>query len=98
MENNESTFCSLWTDHVKIKNCADLYVNKKLAGDYFFNILGNISCHDIESAIEESIEVFLDNGSNCYVYVQDNDIKLEERLLKMGFTLFDTMQVLKSNF
>lgn len=98
MENNESMFCSLWTDHVKIKNCADLYINKKLAGDYFFNRLGNIACPDIESAIEESIGVFLDNGSNCYVYVQDNDINLEETLLKMGFTLLDTMQVLKSNF
>ena len=99
MENNESMFCSLWTDHVKIKNCADtVYQIKELAGDYFFNRLGNIACPDIESAIEESIGVFLDNGSNCYVYVQDNDIKLEETLLKMGFTLLDTMQVLKSNF
>ena len=69
-----------------------------MPGDYFFNRLGNIACPDIESAIEESIGVFLDNGSNCYVYVQDNDINLEETLLKMGFTLLDTMQVLKSNF
>src|SRR5437870_3070807 len=98
MENNESTFCSLWAERIKIRNCADLFVNKKLAGDYFFNRLSSITCYDSESAIEQSIRLFSENGSNCYVYVHDYDIKLEETLLKMGFTLLDTMQVLKSNF
>ena len=95
LENNESRFCSLWTEHIKIKNCADLYINKKFSGDYFFNRLSNIRCYDSESAIEESIKIFFENGSNCYVYVHDYDRILEDKLLKMGFTLLDTMQVLK---
>lgn len=98
MENNQWTFCSLWADHTKIKNCADIFINKKLAGDYFFNRLDNIACYDIESAIKESVKVFLDYGSDCYVYVQKNDMNLEKMLLKMDFTLLDTMHVLKSNF
>lgn len=95
LENNESKFCSLWTEHIKVKNCADLFINKKLAGDYFFNRLTNIRCYDSESAIEEAIKIFFENRSNCYVYVQDYDRILEDKLLKMGFTLLDTMQVLK---
>jgi GNAT superfamily N-acetyltransferase len=98
MENNQWTFCSLWADHSKIKNCADMFINKKLAGDYFFNRLDNIACYDIESVIKESVKVFLEYGLNCYVYVQKNDLNLEKMLLKMDFTQLDIMQVLESNF
>jgi N-acetylglutamate synthase-like GNAT family acetyltransferase len=80
---------------MKVKNCADLYINKKFSGDYFFNRLCNIRCYDSESAIEESIKIFFEYGSNCYVYVHEYDRILEDKLLKMGFTLLDTMQVLK---
>ena len=34
---------------------------------------------------------------NCYIYVHDDDKELESSLLERGFTLIDTMQVLKSN-
>ena len=42
MEYNESDFCSLWTQHIRIRNCANLFINEKLAGDYFFNRLNNV--------------------------------------------------------
>src|SRR5438309_1377231 len=39
MEANETRFCSLWTQHIRIHDCAELFVNEKLTGDYFFNRL-----------------------------------------------------------
>ena len=55
MENNESKFCSLWTDHVKIKNCADR-ISIKSSPEITFLIDYVIShVHDIDLAIEESI-------------------------------------------
>lgn len=96
MENNESTFCSLWTEHIRIKDCADLFINEKLTGDYFFNRLNNVNCPNIKSAIEESIRIFSERVLNCYVYISHYDNKLEDILLKRGFSLIDTMHVLKS--
>jgi Acetyltransferase (GNAT) family len=95
MECNESSFCSLWTQHIRIKNCADLFINEKLGGDYFFNRLNNISCSDIKSVIEESIRIFSKRALNCYVCISDYDKHLENILLKNGFSLIDTMHVLK---
>jgi hypothetical protein len=95
MEYNESTFCSLWTQHIRIKDCADLFINEKLADDYFFNRLNNVSCRDIDSVIEESIRIFSERGLNCYVCISDYDKYLENILLKNGFCLIDIMHVLK---
>jgi N-acetylglutamate synthase-like GNAT family acetyltransferase len=96
MEENEASFCSLWTEHTKIMNCADLFINKRLYEDYFFNRLNNVRCHDLESVIDESRRIFYENGMNCYVYIDDSDTKFEKTLLKRGFILLDTMEVLKS--
>jgi GNAT superfamily N-acetyltransferase len=97
MEYNESDFCSLWTQHIRIRNCADLFINEKLAGDYFFNRLNNVACPDIEAVIEKTIRIFSKRVLNSYVYISDNDRDLENILLKRGFSLIDTMQVLKSD-
>lgn len=97
MEYNESDFCSLWTQHIRIRNCADLFINEKLAGDYFFNRLNNVACRDIEAVIEKTIRIFSKRVLNSYVYISDNDRDLENILLKRGFSLIDTMQVLKSD-
>jgi GNAT superfamily N-acetyltransferase len=96
MESNEFYFCSLWTSHLKIRNCADILLNEKLTQDYFFNRLTNMTCSDAGSAIDESIRIFLNKGINCYVYVTDDNRKLERMLLGKGFTLIDSMAVLKS--
>ena len=97
MESNEFYFCSLWTEHLKIRNCADILVNEKLTQDYFFNRLTNMTCSDNESAIDECVRIFLNRRTNCYVYVTDDSRKLERILLKKGFTLIDSMSVLRSN-
>jgi GNAT superfamily N-acetyltransferase len=94
MEFNEFHFCSLWTQHLKIKNCADILLNEKLK-DYFFNRVTNITCSDINSALEECIRIFFKKGINCYVYVADDNRKLEDMLLRKGFTLVDSMSVLR---
>lgn len=101
MENNEYTFCSLWTEHIKLRNCADLLINEKFRGDYFYNRLCNLAnCKNMEPAIiDESRRLLLEKGLNCYVYVQHFDKELENILLKKGFSLLDTMEVLiSSNF
>ena len=55
-----------------------------------------MKCNNIDFAIEESVRVFLEKRLNCYVYVKNNEGILEELLLKRGFMLIDTMQVLMS--
>src|SRR5918999_821879 len=81
MEFNEFYFCSLWTEHFRIRNCADILLNKKLTKDYFFNRLTNITCSDTHSAIEEGVRISLKKGIDCCVYVPDDNRKLEEMLL-----------------
>jgi GNAT superfamily N-acetyltransferase len=95
MEYNEATFCSLWTQHIRIKNCADLFINEKFADDYFFNRLNIVVSLDINSVIEESIRIFSERALNCYVYISDYDKHLESILLKKGFFLIDILHVLK---
>jgi GNAT superfamily N-acetyltransferase len=95
MEFNEFYFCSLWTEHFRIRNCADILLNEKLTQDYFFNRLTNITCNDTHSAIEEGVRISFKKGIDCYVYVPDDNKKLEDMLLGKGFTLVDSMSVLK---
>jgi GNAT superfamily N-acetyltransferase len=95
MEFNEFYFCSLWTEHFRIKNCADILLNKKLTEDYFFNRLTNITCSEIDTAIDEGVRISLKKGIDCYVYVPDDNRKLEDMLLGKGFTLVDSMSVLR---
>ncbi|MDQ3718535.1 MAG: GNAT family N-acetyltransferase [Thermoproteota archaeon] len=95
MEFNEFYFCSLWTEHFRIRNCADILLNEKLTEDYFFNRLTNITCIEIDTAIDEGVRISLKKGIDCYVYVPDDNKKLEDMLLGKGFTLVDSMSVLR---
>jgi GNAT superfamily N-acetyltransferase len=95
MEFNEFYFCSLWTEHFRIKNCADILLNEKLTEDYFFNRLTNITCSEIDTAIDQGVRISLKKGIDCYVYVPDDNRKLEDMLLGKGFTLVDSMSVLR---
>jgi N-acetylglutamate synthase-like GNAT family acetyltransferase len=106
MECNESTFCSLWTEHIKINECTDLFINEKLGDDYFFNRVNNILCclnvdHDANIAarlvLRNSIRLFSERRLKCFVYIDDSDSVLESILLKNKFTLLDTMQAFRSN-
>ena len=98
MEHNESTFCSLWTERIKVNNCTDLFINEKFSEDYFFNRVNNIlCCHDVRSVLEESIRIFSERRLKCYVYIDDSDAMVEKILLENRFTLLDTMQAFRSN-
>jgi GNAT superfamily N-acetyltransferase len=96
MENNEAGFCSLWTDHFRINDCADLFVNNKFNGDYFFNRLNPFVCSDTTVVIEKAIGVCLREGTDCYVHVHDQNTKDQYSLLEAGFRWIDTMQILRA--
>jgi GNAT superfamily N-acetyltransferase len=96
MEKNETGFCSLWADRIRIQDCADLFVNDKLNGDYFFNRLNPFTYRfDAMVVIEEAVRVCMREGMDCYVHVHDKS-NYESSLLQAGFKLIDTMQILKA--
>jgi hypothetical protein len=100
MEYNESTFCSLWTERIKVNNCTDLFINEKFREDYFFNRVNNILCchdDDVRPVLAESIRIFSERGLKCFVYIDYSDATLEKILLENRFTLLDTMQAFRSN-
>ena len=96
MEKNETGFCSFWTDHIRIHDCADLFVNDKLNGDYFFNRLNPFTYpFDTMEVIEEAVRVCMREGTDCYVHIHDKT-NYESSLLHAGFKLIDTLQILKA--
>jgi ribosomal protein S18 acetylase RimI-like enzyme len=107
MEHNESTFCSLWTEHIKINDCTNLFINEKLGDDHFFNRTSNTPCcyngnaHDNDgtaiSALQNSVRRFSERRLKCFVYIDESDSRMEAILLKNKFTLLDTMQCFRSN-
>ena len=97
MERNETAFCSLWTDHIRINNCADLFMNTRLTGDYFFNRLNPFVSRDPRAVIEKAAIVCLKMGSDCYVHTHDLDSETQKSLLEAGFQCIDTMQILRND-
>jgi len=106
MEHNESTFYSLWTEHIKINECTDLFINEKLGDDYFFNRVNyTLCCHNADDdanaattlMLRNSIRMFSERRLKCFVYIDDSDSVPESILLKNKFTLLDTMQAFRSN-
>jgi len=95
MENNEVAFCSLWTDHIRINDCADLFVNSKLNGDYFFNRLNPLVCVD-KVVIRKAMEVCQREDTDCYVHIYDMNTKDRYSLLEAGFRWIDTMHILRA--
>jgi GNAT superfamily N-acetyltransferase len=66
MEDNEWSFCSLWTYRLRVDDCADVLVNARLAGDYFFNRARTKGCPD---KTEGSVaKVFWNRGIDCHLY------------------------------
>lgn len=98
MEANETRFCSLWTQHIRIRDCADLFVNEKLTGDYFFNRLNPFVCVDTRDVIENAAQICLKKGMDCYVHVHDENTDVQNSLLEAGFQLTDTMHVLRADW
>jgi GNAT superfamily N-acetyltransferase len=107
MEHNEFSFCSLWTERIKIDDCTNLFINEKLGEDYFFNRMSNTLCyynadtnHDdsaAASALQNSLRIFSERRLKCFMYIDDSDAMMEAILLKNKFTLLDTMNCFRSN-
>jgi N-acetylglutamate synthase-like GNAT family acetyltransferase len=96
MEKNETGFCSLWADRIRIHDCADLFVNDKLNGDYFFNRLNPFTYYDRMMVIEEAVMICKRRGTDCYVHIHDKKGNDESSLLQAGFRLIDSMHILKA--
>jgi len=96
MEANELAFCSLWTEHIRIHDCADLFANEKLVGDYFFNRLNPFVCENAMSVIKQAANVCLRKGMDCYVYTHDKNTYVQNCLSAAGFKWIDTMETLRA--
>jgi GNAT superfamily N-acetyltransferase len=95
-ERNESNFCSLWTERIRVQNCADIFVNNKFVGDYFFNKVNIISsCHNINAIIKEAIKIFSRKNLDCFFYIGKGKVgdTIKAMLLQMRFSHIDTMQI-----
>ncbi len=88
MEKNEWSFCSMWTERFRVKDCADVLVNATLGGDYFFNRASVSRCADPKTAARQVAQIFWQKGLDCYLY--DKEDKLSD------LALADTMHVLRA--
>jgi GNAT superfamily N-acetyltransferase len=90
MEDNEWSFCAMWTDYARI-GCGEALVNNKLEDDYFFNRSKVSGCrYPLATAKRIAAEVFWCKGLDCYLYDRDGLFE-KERIPQI-----DTMYVLRS--
>lgn len=94
IDENESSFCSLWSrTHQKI-DCAELFLNPRLGDDYFFNRLNiknsSSSISDILNSIRSSHTNYHDT---LYVHLISNN---EKNCINFKFSIpkFGTMKIL----
>ncbi len=90
MEDNEWSFCSMWTERIR-SGCADALLNSKLEGDYFFNRASVSSCPDPVVAAGQVAKTFWKKGMDCYLYDKDGG------LAEKGLAQIDTMHVLTAS-
>ena len=97
IEDNENKFCSLWTTFQRIGDCANLFFNDTLRGDYFFNKLNNLRICEVEDALGKALEICSKNKHDLYVHVPytSDNYPLISLLLERGFRSIDSMYVLK---
>jgi ribosomal protein S18 acetylase RimI-like enzyme len=97
IEDNENKFCSLWTKCRRIDSCANLFLNSKFKGDYFFNRLNNVqTCDKIECTLDTVSKICSKERQDVYIHIPyvPNNYELINILLKKGFRYLDTMYVL----
>lgn len=85
MEENEWAFCSLWTRKKRVK-CAVALVNKRLAGDYFFN---RATIEDCNVSTQKVAEFFWQKSMDCHLYFRSRPPR--------GLRKADTMYVLRAS-
>ena len=91
IDDNESSFCSLWSRTHQIMDCAELFLNPKLGDDYFFNRL-NIknSCCNISGILNSIKSNHTNYHDNLYVHL----IRNNENSVKFSIPKFGTMKIL----
>ena len=91
IDDNESSFCSLWSRTHQKMDCAELFLNPKLGDDYFFNRL-NIKnlCHNISDILNSIRSSHTNYHDNLYVHLICNN----ENSVKFSIPKFGTMKIL----
>jgi len=91
LDENESSFCSLWSrTHQKI-DCAELFLNPKLGDDYFFNRLNvKNSCSNISDILNSLKSSHTNYHDSLYVHLICNN----ENCVKFSIPKFGTMKIL----
>jgi len=91
IDDNESSFCSLWSRTHQKMDYAELFLNPKLGDDYFFNRL-NIknSCHNITDILNSIKSSHTNYHDSLYVHLIGNN----EGCVKFSIPKFGTMKIL----
>jgi len=91
IDENESSFCSLWSRTHQKMDCAELFLNPKLGDDYFFNRL-NIknSCSNISDILNSIKSSHTNYHDNLYVHLISNN----KNSVKFSIPKFGTMKIL----
>jgi GNAT superfamily N-acetyltransferase len=91
IDDNESSFCSLWSRTHQKMDCAELFLNPKLGDDYFFNRL-NIknSCSNISDILNSIKSSHTNYHDNLYVHLISNN----KNSIKFSIPKFGTMKIL----
>jgi N-acetylglutamate synthase-like GNAT family acetyltransferase len=94
MEANEAVFCSMWADRIRVNEVVELFMNKRMASDYFYNRLNLYQNGDSLGALRRAEKTFFKRAMNCYVYVHEQNTEIQHTLLHNGFNWIDTMDVM----
>jgi GNAT superfamily N-acetyltransferase len=94
MDSNESAFCSLWAEYYEERGCAQMFVNRTLGDDYFFNRLNLKNCVTIRDVLQIPGKKIPKVLQNCYIHVLKTDVVTLDILRKNGLTEFGSMKIM----
>ena len=91
IDENESSFCSMWSRVHKKIDCVELFSNPKLGDDYFFNRL-NIKnwCNNVEDILNYINTNYNYNLNSYYIHLICNN----ENSARLNKPRFGTMKIL----
>lgn len=90
IDENESSFCSLWSRVHKKIDCVELFSNPKLGDDYFFNRLNiNNRCNNVDDILNYIKSNYNYNLNSYYIHLICN-----ENSAKLNKPKFGTMKIL----
>jgi hypothetical protein len=91
IDNNESSFCSLWSRLHKKIECVELFSNPKLGDDYFFNRLNiNNCCNNVDDILNFIKSYYNYNLNSYYIHLICNN----ENSARLNKPKFGTMKIL----